>query len=263
MRQASVRDGPWFVQAFDRLYLKIYPHRDDAEAERHTSAILRLLQLGADGRVLDVACGAGRHARALARRGLRVTGVDLSDHLLEEARERSPGTPGAPTYLRWDIRQLPFVLQFDGAISMFTSFGYGEDPADDVAILRGIHRALLPGARFLLDFLNPAFVRATLEAVTDTVVDGLHVHMERRIEESAVGGPVVFKEVRATHARTGLEEASFEERVRLYAIEDFDRMAAEAGLEPDGDPYGDFDESPYSDTSPRLIRVYRKPGRAR
>ena len=149
--QASRRESPWFVQAFERIYLHVYPHRDDTEAERHADVVLDLLDVRPGSRILDVGCGAGRHARALARRGVRVTGVDLSAELLEEARERSPGTPGSPTYIQWDARELPFRAQFEGAISMFTSFGYFEERADDLRLMQGVARALLPGSRFVVD----------------------------------------------------------------------------------------------------------------
>ena len=74
-----------------------------------------------------------------------MTGVDLSEPMLEEARARSPNLPGTPLYVRWDARDLPFREQFDGAVSLFTSFGYFDDAEDDRRILRGVARALVPG----------------------------------------------------------------------------------------------------------------------
>lgn len=258
MPKALVPEEPWFVQAFDRAYLRIYAHRDDPEAESHASQIGRWLDLRGGERVLDVACGAGRYARALARRGFRVTGVDLSPAFLAEARERSPGTPGAPTYVCHDARDLPFRGQFEGAISMFTSFGYFGDREDDLQIMRGVARALVPGGRFLVDYLNEAIVRADLEPVTDVAANGLLVRMERRIDEHAPGGPSVRKHVRAVRQQTGLVEADFEECVRMYTADEIDDLLRGSGFEPVGDRAGDFDGTSFGPDSPRFLRVVRR-----
>jgi SAM-dependent methyltransferase len=88
-----------------------------------------------------------------------VTGLDLSEDLLAEAKARSPNLPGAPTYLRSDMREIPFFEQFEAVVSLFTSFGYFDDRTDDEKVLEGAARALVPGGRLLLDLPNPAQVR--------------------------------------------------------------------------------------------------------
>src|SRR5688572_25558206 len=112
MASASALERPWYTTAFDRVWLRLHPQRDDTEARRFAPTLIALLGLRVGERVLDVACGAGRYCRALAARGLKVTGIDLSADLLEEARARSPSLPGMPLYLRWDARALPFRGQF-------------------------------------------------------------------------------------------------------------------------------------------------------
>ena len=251
-------EDPWFVRAFERVYLDVYPHRDDAEAEANVGGLLELLGVRAGQRVLDVACGAGRYSRALGRRGLRVTGVDLSEDLLEEARERSPFLPGSPVYVRWDIRTLPFVAQFDGAVSLFTSFGYTSERSDDLRMMEGVRRALVPGARFVVDFLNAAAVRHTLEASTDRVVKRLKIHSERWIDEDAPGGPRVNKQVQVYHRESGLHVAEFEESVRLYAPDELEALLSEAGFEREGGPYGDFRRTPHTESSARVVLVGRR-----
>ncbi len=254
MTPASLLDDPWFVRAFDRFWLRLYAHRDDAEAQAAAPALRRLLGVGPGQRVLDVGCGGGRYARALAHLGIRVTGVDLSEELLEVARENSPLLPGKPDYFRRDIRKLPFAQQFDGAVSMFTSFGYFDRREDDLAIFRGVHRALKPRSRLVLDFLNEPHVRATL-VPEETKDDGaLRVHIERRIADGP-HGPCVFKRVEATDARSGSLEARFEERVRLYTADEVDALLTEAGLTPVGERLGGVDGSPHGDEAARLVRV--------
>ena len=255
MQQSTVLEEPWFLRAFERIYLDIYPHRDDAEAEQNAPKIARLLGLRAGQRLLDVACGAGRYARAFARRGLIVTGVDLSEDLLEEARERSPNLPGSPSYVRGDIRTLPFFQQFHAAVSLFTSFGYFENRAADLSVLQGVHRALIPGGRFLLDFLNADAVRRALEPMTETHTDRFTVRMERHIDDDAPGGPRVKKKVRASWKDTGIFATEYEEDVRLYTPDEIDEMLIETGFRLEGQRLGEFDGSPFDPDSPRLIRI--------
>lgn len=258
MPQALRPSDPWFVKAFDRHWLRLYAHRDDAEAQARTGDIVRLLGVRAGHRVLDAGCGAGRYCRAFAARGFRVTGVDLSSDLLDVARESSPALPGAPQYHRGDVRQLPFFQQFEAAISMFTSFGYFEDRSDDVRIFQGIHRALVPGGRFVLDFLNEAQVRASLIASEEREQDTIRVSITRRIEDSPAG-PVVHKHVLARDRGSDRLITSFDERVRLYTAEEVDALLVEAGLEPEGQPMGEVDGRPLTPDAPRLVRVARRP----
>ena len=254
MVQASPLDDPWFVQAFDRTWLRLYAHRDDAEAVAAAPGLAKHLRLKPGQRVLDVGCGGGRYARALGDRGYRVTGVDLSADLLEVAREKSPYLPGKPDYFRCDIRRLPFSMQFDGAISMFTSFGYFDRRQDDLAVFRGVHRALVPGAPFLVDFLNQAQVRATLQA-QETRDDGvLRVEIERRIADGPFG-PCVFKRVHATDSSSGRALTSFEERVRLYTADEVDALLTEAGFACVGERFGSVHGEGFDDAAARLVRV--------
>src|SRR5687767_9208056 len=92
----------WFEEWFGEEYLQLYPHRDDAEAERAVALVLRATGFQRGWRVLDVACGAGRHARAFEAAGARCVGVDLSATLLRIAR-----TVTGASLVRADMRALP------------------------------------------------------------------------------------------------------------------------------------------------------------
>ncbi len=260
MQQLPLRERePWYVRAFSRAWLRLYAHRNDAEARAQAPAIRRLLGVRAGDRVLDVACGAGRYARALAASGLRVTGVDLSEELLAEARERSPLLPGTPQYVRCDARRLPFSGQFEGAISMFTSFGYFDARGDDLRLFRGVFRALVPGGRFLMDYLHDAHVRATFTPEEKRREDGLDIEVERSIDESSPEGPVVRKRVEIRDASSGRPVSAFTEQVRLYTPDELDALLAESGFEPVGERLGHVDGRPLDADAPRCVRVMRRP----
>lgn len=251
-------ESPWYVQAFDETYLRVYAHRTDAEAEARADGIVKLLEAGAGDRLLDVACGEGRYSRAMVRRGLRVAGLDLSRDLLQSAKERSPLLPGTPDYFRGDIRRLPFANQFEAAISMFTSFGYFDSRDDDLAVFRGVARALVRGGRFLIDYLNAHQVRQGLVPEESQDIGNFTLHIRRHIEEDAPAGPVVVKGVEIVDDITGAVENRFEERVRLYTPAEIDSLLADAGMRPVGYVMADTDGSPWSYAADRTVRLAEK-----
>ena len=148
----------WFEEWFGEEYLELYPHRDDADADRAVGLVLGAVEFAAGWRVLDVACGPGRHARAFEAAGARCFGVDLSASLLRIAR----GVTDA-ALIRADMRHLPVRPgSMDLTVNLFTSFGYferEEEHADALAEMAGTVR---PGGWFVIDLLNPAAVRAGL-----------------------------------------------------------------------------------------------------
>jgi len=101
---------------------------------------------GVGGELLDVACGAGRYTIPLSHAGHSMTGVDLSEDFLRVARHREP----AVDWHRGDVRELPWRERFDGALCFGNSFGYF--PREETReFLRGVARALKPGAAFVLE----------------------------------------------------------------------------------------------------------------
>ena len=132
----------WYEDFFDADYLIRYVHRDTLV---EVDGIEKILHLRKGSKVLDVACGAGRHTTELAKRGYRVTGFDLSKSLLAEARRSARHAGVKPTFVQGDMRHLRFANAFDAAISMFTSFGYFDRVEEDRTVVRGIARALQIG----------------------------------------------------------------------------------------------------------------------
>lgn len=110
-------------------------------------------------KILDVCCGPGRHSVPLAEKGFGVTGVDFSSEYLKEARERARAKGVKARFVRKDARKLGFRAEFGLAVNLFTSFGYFKSEEDDRKVLRGVFRSLRPGGLFLMDFLNPDFLR--------------------------------------------------------------------------------------------------------
>jgi SAM-dependent methyltransferase len=139
----------WWEHFFEGLSVKLWlqavsPEYTDSEAD----TIARLLGAAPGAELLDVPCGGGRLSLALADRGYRPTGVDLSGEFLEHARSRD----GADrvTWEHREMRDLPWPGRFDGAFCVGNSFGYLDD-AGNAAFLCAVAAALKPGARFVLE----------------------------------------------------------------------------------------------------------------
>jgi len=229
----------WFQEWFGEEYLRLYPHRDDADAERAVALIVETIPVGRDWRVLDVACGAGRHARAFRARGISIIGVDLSMHLLQRARE----TARIPV-ARADMRDLPIrPRSMDLAVNLFTSFGYFERDFDHLRALREMLGTLRPGGWFVLDYLNATMVKRGLVAREETRLADREFTVERWLHD---GDRFVVKTITAPGGR------QFMERVRLYGQDELVGMVTAAGGRVRR-KLGSYAGDPPSDDAPRAI----------
>lgn len=240
---------PWYASWFGEEYLALYPDRDDLEAERQARFAFDLLApYAASGRggILDLACGTGRHAVVLSRGGVPVTGVDLSAPLLARARARRGSPP--PGFVRADMRRFPFARgAFGAVVNFFTSFGYFDDPADDVRVVHEVGRVLAPGGAFLSDVFNTTRVLSTLVPHEEKTVAGERVSIRRRFD-----APTRRLEKEITMG-TGPSARTFRERVRVYLRSELEALHLGAGLRVRA-AYGDFDGTAFDPRrSPRLI----------
>jgi SAM-dependent methyltransferase len=141
----------WWETFFGTDYLKQY---EQTTTPQEVDGLERILHLRKGTRVLDLACGAGRHSVELARRGCEVVGFDLSFALLKEARDAARAAGVKVSFAQGDMRELPYKGEFDAVINMFTSFGYFEEEENDRKALVGIARALKPRGKFLMERFN-------------------------------------------------------------------------------------------------------------
>src|SRR5689334_4942622 len=108
-------------------------------APAEVDGVIRLLDANPGARILDLCCGVGRHSLELARRGFVVTGVDRTAAYLERARHRAEQESLAVELVQSDMREFARPDAFDGAINLFTSFGYFENLADDLKVAQNLH----------------------------------------------------------------------------------------------------------------------------
>ncbi len=129
----------------------LFPAARLAHTPYETDRIVELLQLQPGGHVLDACCGTGRHLLELRRRGYQATGVDHTSAYLAEARAHAETEGLHIDLLQADVRNLDLPPIFDGALNMYTSFGYFEDAGNDLRFAENIRKALRPGRRFLIE----------------------------------------------------------------------------------------------------------------
>jgi SAM-dependent methyltransferase len=236
-----VNDAPeWFEEWFGEDYVALYPHRNEAEAERAVELIARTLGSRKVRLVLDLACGSGRHARYLGKRWW-TSGIDLSEVLLRIARRND--TPAR--LVRGDIRALPYRdASFDLVVNLFTSFGYFETDEEHELVIRDVAHVIAPKGTFVLDYLNAELVREKLVPRDQKEIGGRVVEQRREISDD---GRFVVK-----HISLRGKEREFVERVRLFTKIELENMLERAGFRIDT-AYGDYNGEPLTDTSTRLI----------
>lgn len=247
---------PWYMESFGREYLDLYPTRDETEARRDVAAILALVDPPREAPLLDLGCGAGRHLVALHEAGFtRLTGLDLSADLLNVAASRlaAAGAVGADL-IRADMRQIPADRRFRTILSLFTSFGYFPEDAENRAVLAGMRRALGPGGTVLIDTLNPDFVLEHLVRSEERLLSGRRVRIERWVDAGC-------KRVNKRMHVMGPGDATrrFEESVRMYGKDEFVAMLEDVGF-GEVRVYGSLRGDPYARASERLILAARGAG---
>ncbi|MGH3076358.1 MAG: SAM-dependent methyltransferase, partial [Gaiellales bacterium] len=181
----STADPDWFEGFFDDDYLRFAVDRYPAEATAaEVDFLVSALDLKPGTRVLDLACGHGRHSVELARRGCAVTGVDLSEPSLALAAARAAEAGVDVRLERVDMRRIEFDAEFDAVINMFTAFGYFEE-AENRLVLERVAAALVQGGTFLMEVVNPVAVFSRFEARGWHELSDGTIMLEERVYDAA------------------------------------------------------------------------------
>lgn len=229
MNEAAHAAGDWWQSFFDADYLRLWSEfapqeRTEVEAE----GLWTLLALEPGARVLDAPCGYGRLSVALARRGAQVLGVDVSATLLAEAGRAVGSLPADQLrFHRHDLREPLEEGDFDVALNVFSSLGYGTEE-DDLAILETLAVAVRPGGAVFVDTMHrDAFAAfyATGARPAQRFPDGTLLLEEPRFDP--LTGRVETTWHWAGPRGTGSKSAS----LRLYTLTEWKRLLGEAGLE--------------------------------
>ncbi|MDQ6883855.1 MAG: methyltransferase domain-containing protein [Candidatus Dormibacteraeota bacterium] len=239
----------WWRSWFGPAYLSLY---DDYLAERtpiEVDQLEVLLKLRPPARIVDLACGQGRHGIELSRRGYEVTGVDLSTYLLDVAAARARAAHVSLRLIHGDMRDPPLRgASFDVALSLFTSLGYFADEADDRKVLRSAAGMLVGGGRLLLEVLNGQREREQFEPRQWFSVGKTAVMEERKLDRSG-RRLTVQRTVSTPNAR-----ATDVHAIRIYSGAEVEAAFQDAGFDR-VNLYGDWNGEPLSPDSLRVLAV--------
>lgn len=213
--------------------------------------VIELAGIAPPARVLDLGCGPGRHALELARRGFRVTGVDLSEYLLGEARRRAQESGLAIDLIQQDMREFRGSQEFECALNLFTSFGFFQDPADDRRVVENVFRALVSGGAFVLDTMGKEILARIFQRRDWREHEG-----ELWLYERTVRDDWSWMENRWIVVRDGARK-EFAIGHRLFSAAELSSLMLSCGFRR-VDAYGDFEGAAYDHNARRLVIVARK-----
>lgn len=245
----TTKTDNWFETWFDTIYYhQLYQHRDDEEARVFITTMFMYLELRSGQRVLDLACGKGRHSRELNNHGLEVLGIDLSTNSIDQAKIYESDS------LVFDIHDMRKPLtkfgKFDAIFNIFTSFGYFESREEDLKSIKNVSKALNPGGQFVQDYINANVILGALPESGDKEIDGNLFTWQKRSENG-----YIFKDIQV---KTPDGDFEYQERVKIYTIDELKSLHTEAGLKVVAE-FGAYDLDPFNpDTSPRIILVSEK-----
>jgi ubiquinone/menaquinone biosynthesis C-methylase UbiE len=245
----------WYVDFFRDDYLKVYGHMFTAErAGKEASFVAETLKLEAGARVLDLCCGQGRHAVALAKRGLQITGLDLNRDYLELARRAAVAENVALETVAADMREIPFSSHFDAIVNMYSSFGYLESEREDLKVLESASRALKPGGQLVLDMLNREWALSNyIQNDWHSGADGTLYIERRELDLASSRMHVSFTIIDASGGR----RESIGHIIRLYTLTEMSRHLESAGMNITA-VYGGFEGEEYAIGTRRMIIVAGK-----
>jgi SAM-dependent methyltransferase len=238
----------WYTEWFGTRYYKLlYGHRDDGDARAWVDAIVQRTGLLPGFSVLDMGCGRGRHAQCFAEHGLHVTGIDLSEGSVAEARAEV-----AEVEFHVHDMRIPFAHgRFDVVVCLFTSLGYSTDRNDDQQAVNAAAEALKPGGCFVLDLLHGAIVREDLVEQECQTEAGVRFTLARRVE-----GDTIVKEILVDDHGCGHR---FVERVHAWAPSEVVGLITRAGLTLEALTGGPGPEPFDPLSSDRIVAWARKP----
>jgi SAM-dependent methyltransferase len=240
----------WFATWFDtRYYHLLYQNRDYSEADGFVTELFNSGILKPGMAICDLACGKGRHARAMHEHGARqVIGLDLSPESIAAANELA--VPGL-TFAVHDMRKAMPVEELDAVTNLFTSFGYFDHLGQNSEVLKHIAKSLNPGGTFVLDFLNATRIKEKIDTGKMVVErEGVQFVTQKQLVDGAI--------VKRIEVEENGEKFHFMERVQLLEADTLRHLCNSVGLEVI-DTYGDYSLHEFdAQNSPRCILIAKK-----
>lgn len=240
----------WYKDWFNSPYYDIlYQKRNEQEAHDFIALLIKRLAPPAGSFLLDVACGKGRHSKVLADMGFDVTGIDISEKAIAEAKSDETDNLHFFTH---DMRFPFYVNYFDYAFNFFTSFGYFATQREHDDSIRTIAKSLKPNGFFVIDYLNVHYAEDHLEKSEQLQLDNLIFYITRWHNETHFYKQIQVEEKGASRKHL------FTEKVTKFSLGDFTDMLAYQDMQVQ-EVVGDYHLNGFNiRKSPRMIIIARK-----
>lgn len=249
-----MEDTEWFGEWFNSPYYHVlYKHRDHEDAEHFIENLIKHFGFTTNDKILDLACGKGRHSIYLNSRGFNVVGIDLSPQSIAYARQFENERL---RFFVHDMRKIFKVQEFDYVLNLFTSFGYFDHEQENEEAICAAAKDLKKDGKMLIDFLNPYKVVHHLVPEEVKEIEGIEFHITKHLSEDNF----IVKDIRFEDRGHSYH---FQERVKAIRRQRFLEYFEEAGLELI-ETFGDYELNPYDrEKSDRMIFVLQnKPEKA-
>lgn len=241
----------WFKNWFNSPeYHTLYSDRNDEEAATFIQNLLSHLQPKLDSKMLDVACGKGRHSKALADFGYDVVGIDLAEQSIQEAKQFESDTL---QFFAHDMR-LPFWINyFNVAFNLFTSFGYFKTQREHNNAIRTMAQGLKPNGVLVIDYLNVHYQEKKLQRFLEKKINDTTFQITKWHTETHF-----IKQIQIAHPTNGIPRHVSTERVAKFSLGDFVEMLGFQKLQIQ-EVFGNYNLSKYDiNESPRMIIIAKK-----
>ena len=238
----------WFANWFDSSYYHIlYKNRDEKEAELFIENLITKLQIKKESKLIDIACGKGRHATYFNSLGLDVIGVDLSPNSIATATKNENATLQFAVH---DMREVYQKNSFDIATNLFTSFGYFEKMEDEQKAINAMQENLKSEGLLIFDFMNVKKVISNLVLKEQKVIDKITFNIKRKVESGHI--------IKDIEIIDGTKKKHFQEKVKVLTYTDFSTFISNAGLKII-DIFGNYKLEDFDSIfSDRLILICKK-----
>jgi SAM-dependent methyltransferase len=238
----------WFQTWFNSPYYHLlYNKRNNQEAEYFINNLFSNLKAQNKATILDIACGRGRHAIYLNKKGYTVTGIDLSIANIEYAHRFVNDT--LHFYVH-DMRSLFYNNHYDIALNLFTSFGYFDTAQQHIDALKMFNKALKKDGLLVLDFFNSKKVINNLVPGNKLTVNGVDFYINKEIKAGKIIKHITFADAGKTY--------NFKEVVSAFTTDDFKNFFKQSGFEII-DRFGSYSLEPFNtESSDRLIFICKK-----
>ena len=230
---------------FDSDYYHIlYKHRDYSEARNFIDNIVEYLDLKKGSKILDLACGIGRHSIYLEKIGFDVTGTDKSTNNIKKAKKSQND--------KLKFIQMEMIndtnRKYDGIFNLFTSFGYVNHDYN-LETIKNIERQLKDDGTVIVDFMNTLFVKNNLVIEETKVIDDLSFKIKRKSD-----GKHIYKEIKFNDQK----DYFFQEKVMDLSLNDFKNYLKRHNLKIIK-TFGDYNLNEFDiENSERLVMVIKK-----